>query len=119
MVLSIVCSCAHAFFSIHPSRIARGFEQACDVACEHLAAIADTVNWKPGDTQPLFQTAMTTLGSKIINRFQKQMAQIAVDAVLAVADLERKACLYEPLCLVLVRPLVLGCAFQHSSTLVF
>jgi T-complex protein 1 subunit epsilon len=33
---------------------------------------------------------MTTLGSKIINRFQKQMAQIAVDAVLSVADLARK-----------------------------
>lgn len=33
---------------------------------------------------------MTTLGSKVINRFQKQMAEIAVDAVLAVADVERK-----------------------------
>jgi len=40
--------------------------------------------------QPLLQTAMTTLGSKIVNRFQKQMAQIAVDAILSVADLERK-----------------------------
>jgi len=33
---------------------------------------------------------MTSLGSKIVNRYQRQMAEIAVKAVLAVADLERK-----------------------------
>jgi T-complex protein 1 subunit epsilon len=32
---------------------------------------------------------MTTLGSKIVNRAHRKMAEIAVDAVLAVADLER------------------------------
>ena len=76
--------------SIHPIRIARGYERACDLSIKHLAAISDTVNWTESDTTPLLQTAMTTLGSKIINRFQQQMAQIAVDAVLAVADLARK-----------------------------
>lgn len=48
------------------------------------------VNWSETNTQPLLDTAITTLGSKIINRFQRQMAQIAVDAVLSVADLARK-----------------------------
>ena len=76
--------------SIHPIRVARGYEKACDLAIAHLAAISDTVNWTPQDTAPLLETAMTTLGSKIINRFQQQMAQIAVDAVLSVADLARK-----------------------------
>ena len=76
--------------SIHPIRIARGYERACDLAISHLASISDTINWTETDTKPLLQTAMTTLGSKIINRFQQQMAQIAVDAVLAVADLQRK-----------------------------
>merc|ERR1719429_447608 len=33
---------------------------------------------------------MTTLSSKIINKCHRQMAKIAVDAVLAVADMERK-----------------------------
>ena len=33
---------------------------------------------------------MTTLGSKIINRAHRQMAEIAVDSVLAVADVERR-----------------------------
>merc|ERR1712018_278902 len=34
--------------------------------------------------------AMTTLGSKIINKCHRQMAEIAVEAVLTVADIERK-----------------------------
>ena len=33
---------------------------------------------------------MTTLGSKIVNRAHRMMAEIAVDAVLAVADIERR-----------------------------
>ena len=33
---------------------------------------------------------MTTLSSKIVNMYKSKMARIAVDAVLAVADLERK-----------------------------
>ncbi|CAG9820112.1 unnamed protein product [Phaedon cochleariae] len=40
--------------------------------------------------EPLIKVAMTTLGSKIINKCHKQMAEIAVDAVLTVADLETK-----------------------------
>lgn len=75
---------------IHPIRVARGYEKACDIAVKRLAEIADRIEWTEDNTTPLLQTAMTTLGSKIINRFQKQMAQIAVDAVLAVADLKRK-----------------------------
>jgi T-complex protein 1 subunit epsilon len=75
---------------IHPIRVARGFETACDIAVQHLANIADTVEWTEDNTTPLLETAMTTLGSKIINRFQEQMAKIAVNAVLSVADLKRK-----------------------------
>jgi T-complex protein 1 subunit epsilon len=75
---------------IHPIRISRGYEKAADIAVEKLKTIGDTIGWTPQNTQPLLDTAFTTLGSKIINRSQRQMAQIAVDAVLAVADLERK-----------------------------
>lgn len=38
----------------------------------------------------LIRAAKTSLGSKIINRFHDQMAKIAVDAVLGVADLQRR-----------------------------
>ena len=40
--------------------------------------------------EPLIETAMTTLGSKIINKCHRQMAEIAVNAVLSVADLKRR-----------------------------
>lgn len=75
---------------IHPTRISRAFESAADICRDHLGDIADTVEWSEQDTSLLLETACTTLGSKIINRFSKQMGQIAVDSVLAVADLKRK-----------------------------
>jgi T-complex protein 1 subunit epsilon len=75
---------------IHPIRVARGYEKAAELCAKHLEDISDRVEWSPDNLQPLLDTATTTLGSKIINRFQKQMAKIAVDAVVSVADLERK-----------------------------
>merc|ERR1712112_780178 len=42
------------------------------------------------NTELLKLVAKTTLGSKIVNRCHDKMANIAVDAVLAVADMERK-----------------------------
>ncbi|XP_074652458.1 T-complex protein 1 subunit epsilon-like [Tubulanus polymorphus] len=75
---------------IHPIRIADGFEMAAKVAIEHLEKISDFFTVDKADRENLIQTAMTTLGSKIINRCHRHMAEIAVDAVLAVADFERK-----------------------------
>merc|ERR1711902_122637 len=43
-----------------------------------------------GDTSNLVKTAKTTLGSKIINKCHDKMANIAVDAIMAVADFETK-----------------------------
>mmetsp|Transcript_42564 Transcript_42564/g.83684 ORF Transcript_42564/g.83684 Transcript_42564/m.83684 type:complete len:542 (+) Transcript_42564:71-1696(+) len=74
---------------IHPVRIAEGFELACEFANKHLESIADTVEFSRDNTEPLVTTAMTTLSSKIINENKRRMAEIAVDAVLGVADLER------------------------------
>merc|ERR1712070_150343 len=75
---------------IHPIRVADGFEMACDVAVERLKQISDTVEFSNDDTSNLLKTCMTTLNSKVVNRHLEQMAQIAVDAVLAVADIDRK-----------------------------
>lgn len=75
---------------IHPMRIADGFERACTVATEQLAKAADAFVFSLDDTEPLVQTAMTTLSSKIVNRVHRPMAEIAVNAVMAVADLERR-----------------------------
>lgn len=76
--------------SLHPIRVAKGFEKACKEACKYLEVIADTIHFESNNIEPLVQTASTTLGSKVINRYQRQMAEIAVKAVLSVADLERK-----------------------------
>merc|ERR1712164_82766 len=75
---------------IHPIRIADGYERACEVAVQRLNEISDTVEFNNEDTSNLLKTCMTTLNSKVVNRHLEQMAQIAVDAVLGVADLERK-----------------------------
>jgi len=75
---------------IHPIRLADGYELAAKKAIEHLDKIADEYPVDPNNLEPLILTAMTTLGSKIINRCHRQMAEIAVDAVMAVADLEAR-----------------------------
>merc|ERR1712212_1171335 len=75
---------------IHPIRVADGYELAAKKAIEHLDSIADEYPVDPNNLEPLIQTAMTTLGSKIINRCHRQMAEIAVNAVMAVADLKAR-----------------------------
>ncbi|KAG5352881.1 T-complex protein 1 subunit epsilon [Termitomyces sp. Mn162] len=75
---------------IHPIRIADGFDRACAVAVEELDRISDRVEFSRENTTNLLKTAMTSLGSKIVSKEHEQFAQIAVDAVLTVADLERR-----------------------------
>lgn len=84
---------------MHPIRIADGYERAAKVAFDHLATIATKVAQATNDTKEevagldkkaLMEMASTTLSSKIVNILKKDMATIAVDAVLSVADLERK-----------------------------
>jgi T-complex protein 1 subunit epsilon len=80
---------------IHPTRIAEGFEMACTVATEKLEEISDSVPISKDNLQPLLNVAKTTLGSKIVSKCHDQMAQIAVDAVMSVADLDRRDVSFE------------------------
>jgi T-complex protein 1 subunit epsilon len=75
---------------------------------DNLDRIADTIEYSKTNTENLFKTALTSLGSKMfarkfcalafadpllshsVSKEHHQFAQIAVDAVLQVADLERK-----------------------------
>lgn len=50
---------------IHPLRIAEGYEMACKVATAHLESIANKWDFNPQDIEPLVQTCMTTLSSKV------------------------------------------------------
>lgn len=75
---------------IHPIRIADGYDEACEVAVAELDKISDTIPFSREQQQNLVKVARTSLGSKIVSKAHDQFAQIAVDAVLSVADLERK-----------------------------
>ncbi|KAI3899893.1 hypothetical protein MKW92_002619 [Papaver armeniacum] len=96
---------------IHPVRVAEGYEMASKVAVEHLEHISHKFTFGANNIEPLVQTCMTTLSSKncgllfffhlssiinystmlcSVNRCKRSLAEIAVKAVLAVADLERK-----------------------------
>eukprot|EP00123_Amoebidium_parasiticum_P009231 comp19346_c1_seq1/m.22272 comp19346_c1_seq1/g.22272 ORF comp19346_c1_seq1/g.22272 comp19346_c1_seq1/m.22272 type:complete len:537 (-) comp19346_c1_seq1:25-1635(-) len=75
---------------IHPIRIADGFEIAAKIVSDHLDSISDHMEVSSNNLQPLVRVAMTTLGSKIVNRCHEQIARIAVEAVMSVADLERR-----------------------------
>ena len=75
---------------IHSSRISEGFEKGCEVACKRLTEIADTMPVSREEYDVLLMTARSTLNSKVVNRDRDRLAKICVDAVLAVADLERK-----------------------------
>lgn len=75
---------------IHPLRIADGYETACQQAVAHMKSAAEKVEWSPTNLEPLYRIASTSLGSKVVSRFTRQLAEICVQAVLAVADLERR-----------------------------
>ena len=75
---------------IHPLRIAEGFEMASKVAVTELDRISETFEFSPDNPERLVETCMTTLSSKIVNRCKREMAEICVKAVMAVADFERR-----------------------------
>ena len=76
---------------IHPIKIGNGFDEACKIACQKLDQVADTVEIDGGNPESgFFKAAKTALGSKIVSKSHDLFAQIAVDAVMSVADFERK-----------------------------
>ncbi|XP_049882700.1 T-complex protein 1 subunit epsilon [Pectinophora gossypiella] len=75
---------------IHPIRIADGFELAAATALAHLDSISEAFPVNKDTREHLIKVAMTTLGSKVVVKCHRLMAEIAVDAVLSVADLEKR-----------------------------
>eukprot|EP00339_Tiarina_fusa_P001385 CAMPEP_0117038072 /NCGR_PEP_ID=MMETSP0472-20121206/26820_1 /TAXON_ID=693140 ORGANISM="Tiarina fusus, Strain LIS" /NCGR_SAMPLE_ID=MMETSP0472 /ASSEMBLY_ACC=CAM_ASM_000603 /LENGTH=534 /DNA_ID=CAMNT_0004748211 /DNA_START=1 /DNA_END=1605 /DNA_ORIENTATION=- len=75
---------------IHPTRIADGFEASCAIAIEHLATLAEELEFSRENTANLHQVVRSCLSSKVVKRCEDLMAQISVDAILSVADLDRK-----------------------------
>jgi len=73
---------------IHPIKIANGFDEACKIAVEQLNNVADEVTID--NKSNLLKAAKTSLGSKIVSKAHDHFAHMAVDAVLAVADIDRR-----------------------------
>eukprot|EP00921_Rhytidocystis_pertsovi_P003254 GHVQ01005479.1.p1 GENE.GHVQ01005479.1~~GHVQ01005479.1.p1 ORF type:complete len:538 (-),score=79.35 GHVQ01005479.1:180-1793(-) len=75
---------------LHPLRIADGYEHACSIAMKRLEEVAVEKDINENNHDILKKSAMTALGSKVVSSRQEQLADIAVKAVLAVADLKRR-----------------------------
>ncbi|GBE61454.1 T-complex epsilon subunit [Babesia ovata] len=78
---------------LHPLRIADGYETACDIAIKRLEEIANEQDEsysaeKNGEIYK--KAAYTALGSKVVSSCQDHLADIAVNAVMAVQDKERR-----------------------------
>jgi T-complex protein 1 subunit epsilon len=75
---------------IHPLKIADGFEKACEMAVNKVESIATELDILANNNEELIKCAMTALGSKVVSSQKRQLAEIAVKAVLSVADMERR-----------------------------
>jgi T-complex protein 1 subunit epsilon len=75
---------------LHPHNIIEGYDKACDYAVKHLETIHTKVDYKENNNEHLIKAAMTSLGSKVVSKYQRKLAEIAVDAILSVYDPETK-----------------------------
>ena len=69
---------------IHPTIIIEGYKLAAEKALETLDKIAIKIN--PAKADYLKKVAVTTMGSKIVSEHKEYLADIAVKAMLAVAE---------------------------------
>lgn len=58
---------------IHPVKVADGYEQACKVAVDYLSEIATTIDFTEDNIEPLIEVALTTLSSKIVNKYNNRL----------------------------------------------
>ena len=75
---------------IHPLKVADGFEKACEMAVSKVENIATELDIEANKNEELIKCAMTALGSKVVSKQKRKLAEIAVKAVLSVADMERR-----------------------------
>ena len=75
---------------LHPLKIADGFDKGCDIAVKRLEEITEKMDIQANDHERLIEAAMTSLGSKVVSKYKRNLAEIAVKAVLSVADFARK-----------------------------
>jgi thermosome len=70
--------------NVHPTVVVDGFKKASEKAIDVLRQVATTID--PKDKTYLKKIATTTLASKLVSSNASELANIVVDAVLAVAE---------------------------------
>ena len=75
---------------LHPLQIIEGFDKGCEYAVKHLDTIKNEINFKENNYENLKKAAKTALCSKVVSKYQDKFAEIAVNAIMAVADQSRK-----------------------------
>ena len=73
---------------LHPLKIASGFEKASDFVAKHLDTLKE--DKEVMNKQDLINAAMTALSSKVVSSCKQHLAEVAVEAVMKVANLETK-----------------------------
>lgn len=68
---------------VHPTIVVDGYKKATSMALSFLKEIAQEVN--PMDREILRQIAMTSLESKVVREYSRQLAEMAVEGILKVA----------------------------------
>ncbi|KAL7719135.1 T-complex protein 1 subunit epsilon [Entamoeba marina] len=110
---------------IHPTRISIGYEQAAQRAVEELKAIS-IENGKT-DREHIVAACEVALGSKIVNRCKRHLAEVCTDAVLSVYDKTRNDVNMDLIKIVtraggrmeetkLVKVCILSCPFEPPKT---
>jgi len=70
--------------NVHPSIIVDGYTKAARKASEALAEVAEKVN--PENREWLIKVARTSMQTKLVSREAESLAELVVDAVLAIAE---------------------------------
>jgi T-complex protein 1 subunit epsilon len=73
---------------IHPLQISSGFDKACDLGIAYLETLKEEKLYST--KEDLVQASKVALSSKVVSSCKEELAQIAAEAVLSVADMERK-----------------------------
>ncbi|HUI86509.1 MAG TPA: thermosome subunit beta [Nitrososphaerales archaeon] len=69
---------------VHPSIIVDGYTKAAKKASEALADVAEKI--KPEDRDWLVKVARTSMQTKLVSREAEDLAELVVDAILAIAE---------------------------------
>jgi T-complex protein 1 subunit epsilon len=75
---------------LNPHAIIDGYDKAVEKCVKHLEFIQTKIDVTENNNEHLIKAAITALGSKIVSKCQKKLAEIAVQAIMSVFDAERK-----------------------------